>query len=59
MKMSENEISKFPTLTAEQLEKIGGGDCGTQWLEKVNQFTEAYEELVGFVSHVIERVAAP
>ncbi len=55
--MSEHQVPKFPELTAEQLEKIGGGDCslGT-WLEATKQFTEAYENLVDFVSHVIERV---
>jgi hypothetical protein len=59
MKMSENQVPKFPELTAEQLEKIGGGECGTEWFDRINQFTTAYENLVDFVSHVIERVAAP
>ena len=58
--MSENEISKFPALTAEQLEKIGGGECTPEQYFKIIQgLTDAYEDLVGFVSHVIERVAAP
>lgn len=56
--MSENEVSKGPALTAEQLEKIGGGECTIRDLQKaMEDFTQSYENLVGFVSHVIERVA--
>ena len=58
--MSENEVSKTVGLTAEQLEKIGGGDCTPeQYYRMIENLTNAYESLVDFVSHVIERVAAP
>jgi hypothetical protein len=44
-------------LSAEQLEKIGGGDCSpADYITLVGNLTQAYEGLVDFTSHVIERV---
>jgi hypothetical protein len=57
MRMSENEVTKAAGLTTEQLEKIGGGTCSPdQVFVIIQNLTDAYEGLVGFVSHVIERV---
>ena len=45
-------------LTTEQLEKVGGGDCtAEQIVTIVGGLTGAYESLVSFTSHVIERVS--
>ena len=55
--MSENKTMNAPALTTEQLEKIGGGECTPdQYYKIIEGLTDAYENLVGFVSHVIERV---
>ena len=41
----------------DQLEKIGGGDCTpADIVGIVGSLTQAYEGLVDFTSHVIERV---
>jgi regulator of sigma D len=58
MKMSENQVPKFPELTAEQLEKIGGGNCSIDdWVKATKDLKEAYENIVDLASHIIERVA--
>lgn len=46
-------------LTTEQVEKVGGGtDCTPdQYFTIIEGLTGAYESLVGFTSHVIERVS--
>ena len=45
------------SLTPEQLEKIGGGDCTAGEITSIIQnLQQNYETLVDFTSHVIERV---
>ncbi len=46
-------------LTTEQLEKVGGGlECSAeQLISIIDGLTGAYESLVDFTSHVIERVS--
>ena len=46
-------------LTTEQVEKVGGGlECSPeQVFTAIEGLTNAYESLVGFTSHVIERVS--
>lgn len=40
-----------------QLEKIGGGECTpADFIGIIGNLTQAYEGLVDFTSHVIERV---
>ncbi len=52
-----DEVKQTHGLTAEQLEKIGGGDCTpADYIGIVTNLTQAYEGLVDFTSHVIERV---
>lgn len=56
--MSEPNLVPRPPLTREQLEKIGGGGCTAEELVKVTEdLIQAYDNLVDFTSHVIERVA--
>jgi hypothetical protein len=48
------------SLTPEQLEKIGGGDCFASDITRVIQdLQQNYDTLVDFASYVIERVAGP
>jgi hypothetical protein len=48
------------SLTPEQLEKIGGGDCTLNDLTTFFQnLQQNYDTLVDFTSYVIERVAGP
>ncbi len=53
--MSDTKTS----LTTEQVEKVGGGmECSAdQIVTIIEGLTGAYESLVGFTSHVIERVS--
>ena len=45
------------SLTPEQLEKIGGGDCLASNINDIIQnLQQNYDALVDFTSHVIERV---
>lgn len=45
-------------VAAENLTKIGGGDCTAQdYMEVIGQLTDAYNELVEFTSYVIGRVS--
>jgi hypothetical protein len=46
-------------IAAEQLKSVGGGSNFTceDYLTVIGRLTEAYEGLVDFTSHVIERVA--
>jgi hypothetical protein len=59
--MSKPEVTK-PLETTEldtaQAEQVAGGDlCSAQdLLALTNSLTQAYENLVGFTSHVMERV---
>ena len=47
-----------PTLPAEALKNIGGGECTPQdYITMVGQLTDAYESLIDFTSYVIGRVA--
>ncbi len=56
-----NELrEKIAGLTPEQMEQIAGGSCSVNdILTAVGQLNEAYESLIDFTSHVIERVAGP
>ena len=50
------------SLSAEQLEKIGGGDSvcsATEIIGIINSLQQNYDTLVDFTSYVIERVAGP
>jgi hypothetical protein len=47
-----------PTLPAEALKSVGGGECTPQeYLTMVGQLTDAYEALIDFTSYVIGRVS--
>ena len=51
-------IAAAGALSTEQAKAIGGGSCTTSdILDAINHLTDAYESLVDFTSHVIERVA--
>jgi hypothetical protein len=55
--MSDTKVQDA-TLTPESLDKVGGGSCSAQDLVDIaGQLADAYESLVDFTSHVIERVA--
>ena len=44
-------------LSTDQLEKIGGGECTpSDMIQILGDLTQAYENLIDFSSHVIERV---
>ena len=52
-----DEVKQTQGLTAEQLEKVGGGGCTpADIVGIIGNLTQAYEGLVDFTSHVIERV---
>ena len=52
-----DEVKPTQGLTTEQLEKIAGGDClPSDYIGIITNLTQAYEGLVDFTSHVIERV---
>lgn len=59
--MSDKPISTPPgqVLDNAQVESVSGGlDCtGEQIVSLVNNLTRAYEGLIDFTSHVIERVS--
>lgn len=59
--MSEQPDSKDAgdnTLDEAQVEGVGGGGCtGDDLVNITNSLKQAYENLVDFTSHVIERVA--
>lgn len=60
--MNEPDITKKPDtqeLDEAQVEEVGGGgDCTiNQALDSTGSLTQAYENVVAFASHVIERVA--
>ena len=59
--MSEQPDSKDAgdnTLDEAQVEDVAGGGCtGDQLLAITGSLKQAYEDLVDFTSHVIERVA--
>ena len=45
-------------LTPEQVQSVGGGDCTpADIISIIGNLTTAYESLIDFTSHVIERVA--
>ena len=58
--MSDKPVPPLPSgvLTADQVEKIAGGDCSVQdWVGVLSNLKSTYEELIDFTSYVIERVA--
>jgi len=59
--MSDQPDSKdegINTLDEAQVESVAGGGCtGDQLLAVTGALKQAYEDLVDFTSHVIERVA--
>ena len=59
--MSEQPDSKDAgdgTLDEEQVEDVAGGGCTvTELVDVTGRLKQAYEDLVDFTSHVIERVA--
>ena len=59
--MSDQPDSKdegINTLDDAQVESVAGGSCTTQQLLSITgSLKQAYEDLVDFTSHVIERVA--
>lgn len=51
-------MSEKTALTAEQIEKVGGGDCTPeQYIGILKDLTEAYESLIEFTTYVMERVS--
>jgi hypothetical protein len=55
--MDDVKQTQAQALTADQLEKIGGGGCTPADLVTLaGSLTQAYEDLIDFTSHVIERV---
>ncbi|HEX5629514.1 MAG TPA: hypothetical protein VFX72_08070 [Usitatibacteraceae bacterium] len=59
--MSDQPDSKdegINTLDEAQVESVAGGSCTvTELVSVTSKFKQAYEDLVDFTSHVIERVA--
>ena len=55
--MADTKQTRPNELSADQLEKIGGGECTpSDIITILARLTESYENLVDFSSHVIERV---
>jgi hypothetical protein len=57
--MSDKPVPKLPegVLSAEQIERISGGDCTiNDVIGAINQLQQSYDTLVDFTSYVIERV---
>ena len=58
--MSETnpQAASAGNLTPEQVQGVGGGACNaTDIISIVGNLTTAYESLIDFTSHVIERVS--
>jgi hypothetical protein len=57
--MSDTKLQDA-ALTPENLQKIGGGSCTVEdAISIIKDLTDAYETLIDFTAHVIERVAGP
>lgn len=57
--MSEStpqDVVAGSTLSPEHVQSVSGGCTVTELIETISRLTEAYENLVDFTSHVIERV---
>jgi len=55
--MSDTKPADLGSITPEQLQNIGGGECtASDVVQLVGHLTSAYESLVDFTSHVIGRV---
>ena len=57
--MSDKPFPKLPegTLSAEQIERISGGDCTVNDIQRaLEELQQSYDSLVDFTSYVIERV---
>jgi hypothetical protein len=59
--MSETQVPRIPKgleLTPEQIEEISGGECSASTIILISgQLRQAYDDLVDFTSHVMERVS--
>ena len=45
-------------LSAEQLERIGGGDCTPEeWIRITDELKGAYDSLIDLASYMIERIS--
>ena len=58
--MSDKPLPTPPggNLSADQVQSVSGGSCTAQdYVTITGQLTSAYESLVDFTSHVIERLA--
>jgi hypothetical protein len=54
--MSDN--TPGTSLTSEELQAVGGGDCTPQdWIQVLDEMKGAYETLIDLTSYVIERVS--
>jgi hypothetical protein len=57
--MSDTKLQDA-ALTPENLQKIGGGSCTVQdAIDIIKDLTDAYETLIDFTAHVMERVVGP
>jgi hypothetical protein len=57
--MTQSEKLAGHAVDPRQLESIAGGDCtASQLVALTGSLKQAYENLVDFTSHVIERVAS-
>lgn len=55
--MSDKPIQAGTVLEAEQVNAVSGGSCSPgDVLPIIQSLTQAYESLIDFTSHVIERV---
>ena len=61
--MAQDDKSAAPgkELDATQTDAVGGGlSCSAEeWIKITEELKQAYENVVDFASHVIERVAGP
>ncbi len=58
MSETKSQAANAGNLTPEQVQSVGGGDCTPgDIIQIIGNLTTAYESLINFTSHVMERVS--
>jgi hypothetical protein len=58
MSETKPQAANAGNLTPEQVQSVGGGNCSpSDIIQIIGNLTTAYESLIDFTSHVMERVS--